>query len=92
MADAKQPSSHTERARVGVSSHSAVRFGVFPHPEVSWKALFHTARAHPRQQELTAAKRKDAAFLAGKGWKAAACFPPCNAWAPTKQSPKGAWC
>lgn len=34
--------------------------------------------------------KRDAKFLAGKGWKADG-LQARNAWAPTKQGPKGAW-
>lgn len=34
--------------------------------------------------------KRDAKFLAGKGWEADG-LQARNAWAPTKQGPKGAW-
>lgn len=73
-----------EMARTRISSHSAVGFGVFPHLEVLWKTVFSNACSHLRQQESTAAKKKDAHF-----WQeAAAFFPPGNTCASAKQGPR----
>lgn len=86
-AEDKWPSSHTETARTRISSHSAVAFAVFPLLEVLWKTLFN-ACSHLRQQESATANRKDAAYLAEKHLKAAACFPPGSTRASAKQGPR----
>lgn len=75
VADAKQPFSHTERARAGLSSHLAVGFGVFPKPEILWSLLPVSCVPIPRQKESTAVNRKDAEFFFRKRLESCSLLP-----------------